>query len=651
MPRTDIMRGEYEQQYADLKRLIESLGKEKAALDSANKSMTKIKDLTAEQAEADKKLQKQKDALKDKILTLVNTALDAEEKKLEAITAKLDAMVNATKEAIMGSFNFANALTAAKEKVKEGNEELQRLRDELKEYGNAARDAIYNTLSFTDALTLQSKATNDLEKANEDLLSAQTDMADENAKYADVQTKALDEIAKAEEAYLTARGRKDRREALEKLTKAQTKAYEDVAQAAKALIPVQEKLGKATEDVTKEQEKQFSFMDRLRKQAADANTFAQKITELTEKGLSKEALGQIVAAGTETGLLMAKELLEGEATAIPETNELFKQLAEVSKNAGADLVKRFNDIGKDAGYDFIKALKDQAEGAKVFSQRVNQLVTAGFGPEAIQEVLNAGVVAGTEIADALLAGGSAQIAANVTEVNGMYATLKKSAEDLSKLLGDKFYQTGVDLAQKIVDGLKAKLKELNATLGDMSVAELETVLAGLPKTIDEITKIDDAIIPPVTSVPPVSGNLSAEMAAARNGFLTFDQAMALETRRGAVVSAPPKVATYGLAETIATTKGILTEEQAASLAERRGFRYATGGIAKTPQMAMIGENGPEMVLPMSLVNNMTNGGGGTTITLNIEAGFGAGGKDIGDAIVNELIRYQRRNGKIPVKTL
>jgi len=45
------------------------------------------------------------------------------------------------------------------------------------------------------------------------------------------------------------------------------------------------------------------------------------------------------------------------------------------------------------------------------------------------------------------------------------------------------------------------------------------------------------------------------------------------------------------------------------------------------------------------------GGGGQPINITVNAGMGADGATIGDAIVNELIRYQRRNGKIPVKTL
>jgi hypothetical protein len=43
-------------------------------------------------------------------------------------------------------------------------------------------------------------------------------------------------------------------------------------------------------------------------------------------------------------------------------------------------------------------------------------------------------------------------------------------------------------------------------------------------------------------------------------------------------------------------------------------------------------------------------GGQTVINLTVNAGMGTDGKSVGDAIVNELKRWSRKNGKIPVTT-
>jgi hypothetical protein len=40
---------------------------------------------------------------------------------------------------------------------------------------------------------------------------------------------------------------------------------------------------------------------------------------------------------------------------------------------------------------------------------------------------------------------------------------------------------------------------------------------------------------------------------------------------------------------------------------------------------------------------------GTTINVNVSAGMGANGTEIGRMIVDELIAYQRRVGALPIK--
>lgn len=66
---------------------------------------------------------------------------------------------------------------------------------------------------------------------------------------------------------------------------------------------------------------------------------------------------------------------------------------------------------------------------------------------------------------------------------------------------------------------------------------------------------------------------------------------------------------------------------------------AQGGIVTGPTIALIGEAGPEAVVPLDRMNSM--GGGGVNIYVN--------GADP-NAVVDALRRYYRSNGPIPVKT-
>jgi len=88
---------------------------------------------------------------------------------------------------------------------------------------------------------------------------------------------------------------------------------------------------------------------------------------------------------------------------------------------------------------------------------------------------------------------------------------------------------------------------------------------------------------------------------------------------------------------------------------------ATGGIVNRPTFALIGEAGPEAVIPLdrTLGNDplpMTGRSGGasmaeangTTINLTVNAGMGTQGAEVGRQIVDALKAYERRNGSVYV---
>ena len=74
-------------------------------------------------------------------------------------------------------------------------------------------------------------------------------------------------------------------------------------------------------------------------------------------------------------------------------------------------------------------------------------------------------------------------------------------------------------------------------------------------------------------------------------------------------------------------------------------RMATGGIVTGPTNALIGEAGPEAVIPLSKFNL----GGGSTYNITINASPLASPADVGSAVVDALKAYERRNGSLPLK--
>jgi hypothetical protein len=70
-------------------------------------------------------------------------------------------------------------------------------------------------------------------------------------------------------------------------------------------------------------------------------------------------------------------------------------------------------------------------------------------------------------------------------------------------------------------------------------------------------------------------------------------------------------------------------------------KMASGGIVNSPTLAMIGEAGPEVVIPLSRIGQM---GGGMTITVN--AGLISTPDQIGQDIIAAIQKAQRRSGQV-----
>jgi SLT domain-containing protein len=68
---------------------------------------------------------------------------------------------------------------------------------------------------------------------------------------------------------------------------------------------------------------------------------------------------------------------------------------------------------------------------------------------------------------------------------------------------------------------------------------------------------------------------------------------------------------------------------------------ATGGIVRSPTFALIGEAGPEAVIPLSKMGSM---GGGMNITVN--ASLVSTPDQIGQDIIAAIQKAQRRSGTV-----
>lgn len=237
---------------------------------------------------------------------------------------------------------------------------------------------------------------------------------------------------------------------------------------------------------------------------------------------------------------------------------------------------------KDSGITFLDALTKQAENAVAFADRIKQLVILGLSPAALQQVLAAGVTAGTGIANQLIEGG----ATTIEQTNRLVETTTAAAAEVAELAASAYFGAGVKSAQDTLDGFAAQLGP-----DGPSNRRMQRIMDNLADSLRRETTIT------VTTVH-------------RSVF----ESVGLPGR-------------------------------------------ALGGPVISSQAYIVGERGPEVFVPdvsgTIIPNNVASSPGrgglaGGPVTINVNAGMGTDGAEVGRQIVDALRQYQRRNGPVPI---
>jgi hypothetical protein len=132
-------------------------------------------------------------------------------------------------------------------------------------------------------------------------------------------------------------------------------------------------------------------------------------------------------------------------------------------NATADVVRGIFNVGdawttaadSEGAKTFFGVLDEQAAKAGKLATGIEKLIEAGLDdPALLQSILGAGADVGLEIINGLLAGGKASI----DRLVGISSTINAAADRIAKLTADKWYKSGVDQAQQIVNGVNSVIE-------------------------------------------------------------------------------------------------------------------------------------------------------------------------------------------------
>lgn len=249
--------------------------------------------------------------------------------------------------------------------------------------------------------------------------------------------------------------------------------------------------------------------------------------------------------------------------------------------------------------DFLAGLEAQAEKATTFSKRLATLLQLGLSERALQQVLNTGADTGTKIADYIIAGGSTI----VTKVNTLLDSVNSVAEEIGNAGASAFYSAGIAQGEAIVKGIMDAMSAASSSIASL--------LVQLPTGVTTTTTPSVPSVPTPNPKPKITTPLT-------------NTEKILKAAGGASSTAASRSYTA----------------MAAALGK---IRLADGGIVMGPTNALIGEAGPEAVIPLSGANSAKFG---STINIVVNAGLGTSGSQVGQQIVEAIKKYERTSGQV-----
>lgn len=272
--------------------------------------------------------------------------------------------------------------------------------------------------------------------------------------------------------------------------------------------------------------------------------------------------------------------LEEAKTKLNAAKEQYNSFKSTIKTSITDVLS-FSSIAE--GSTFLDSLTQQAEQAKAFGGKIQQLLTMGLNERALTQIANAGYETGTVIADEIIAGGSTI----VQQVNTLVASVETVGETVSTSLADQFYSAGVNAAQSLVNAL---ITELNNSAAIIAAA-IANATKGATTTTTTKTKTTPKKTTAVRTTLPPSGGLGLSRFARANG--------------GPVTS---------------------------------GLSYLVG--ERGPEIFSPSTSGS--IIP----NNRTGSSSSANINITVNAGLGASGAVIGREIVDAIKKYERTSGPV-----
>jgi hypothetical protein len=207
------------------------------------------------------------------------------------------------------------------------------------------------------------------------------------------------------------------------------------------------------------------------------------------------------------------------APALMRANEQLTKATEDYNNfykATGDVVRGIFNVGdawttaagSEGAKTFFGVLDEQAAKAGQLATGIENLIAAGLDdPALLKSILDSGADVGLQIINGLLAGGKASI----DRLVGISSTVNAAADRIAKLTADKWFKSGVDQAQAIVDGVNSVIANTEFLL-KFAVDPASVALIGeqLDAQLGPVLQGGSAPAPTYNPFGPVLGSINAE---------------------------------------------------------------------------------------------------------------------------------------------
>jgi predicted nucleic acid-binding Zn-ribbon protein len=160
---------------------------------------------------------------------------------------------------------------------------------------------------------------------------------------------------------------------------------------------------------------------------------------------------------------------ETEKRTVTEVTQGIVELSSSLKEFNVTVTREYEEtidtvINKSEG--LLDGFRSMAEKARSFADNLRKLQDMGLDPQLFNQLVQAGVEAGGETAQALVDGGSDTI----TEINSLFGEINALGADLGEEVAATLYGTGIDMANGLLEGIRSKQAELENLAVSMAQA-------------------------------------------------------------------------------------------------------------------------------------------------------------------------------------